>query len=74
MLARLKTQGNTASLIDEDDCALNSGGTESRDSFDSAQGTGNGSSAALRSQLADIKVRPTSISHVVAGIPTTMIL
>lgn len=57
-MARLKTQGNTASLIDEDDCALNSGGTESRDSFDSAQGTSNGSSAALRSQLADIKVRP----------------
>ncbi|CAM9510853.1 unnamed protein product, partial [Scytosiphon promiscuus] len=71
VLARLQAQnqfGSTSSLIDEDEVALGlgggmaaAGGAEGegggghRESLDSAQGTTKRASAALRSQLADIK-------------------
>lgn len=60
MLARLKTQGGSGSaLIDEDDLTLGVAGRgeDGRESLDSAAGTTRGASAALRSQLVDIKVR-----------------
>lgn len=59
VLARLQSQGaNTNSLIlDADEgVPLPRARTESRDSFDSSQGSSKANSAALRSQLADIKV------------------